>query len=124
MWKERRGSSFESAQISARTIAETALADCAIGRRYALPAVSTPPTLVPTLAAYLLRAKHTASRSRNPLALFQQSFERIFEQIRTSYRGVLSTFVRRRAVFIPVFLGVCFAIFLLTPWLGQDFFPN
>src|SRR6267143_1578067 len=50
MGKERRGSSFESAQISARTIAETALADCAIGRRYALPAVDTPPTSEPTCA--------------------------------------------------------------------------
>ena len=81
-------------------------------------------TLVPTLAAYLLRVKHASSRSRNPLVLFQRSFERIFERIRTSYRGVLSTFVRRRAVFIPSFLGACLATFLLTPWLGQDFFPN
>ncbi len=81
-------------------------------------------TLVPTLAAYLLRVKHASSRSRNPLALSQRSFERTFERIRTSYRGILSTFVRRRAVFIPSFLGACLAIFLLTPWLGQDFFPN
>jgi multidrug efflux pump subunit AcrB len=81
-------------------------------------------TLVPTLAMYLLRVRHASSRSRNPLALFQRSFERIFEHIRSSYRGILSTLVRGRGLFIPSFLGACFAVFLLTPWLGQDFFPN
>src|SRR5712672_2367515 len=50
-------------------------------------------TLVPTLAMYLLRAKHAASQSRNPLALLQRAFERIFERIRSSYRGLLSTVV-------------------------------
>jgi multidrug efflux pump subunit AcrB len=81
-------------------------------------------TLVPTLAMYLLRVKHASSRSRNPLALFQRSFERIFEHIRSSYRVILSTLVRRRAIFIPSFLAACFAVFLLIPWLGQDFFPS
>jgi multidrug efflux pump subunit AcrB len=81
-------------------------------------------TLVPTMAMYLLRVRHASSRSRNPLALFQRSFERIFERIRSSYRGILSTVVRRRGIFIPSFLAACFAVFLLTPWLGQDFFPN
>src|SRR5467141_2286959 len=33
-------------------------------------------TLVPTLAMYLLKAKHAASQSRNPLALLQRAFER------------------------------------------------
>jgi multidrug efflux pump subunit AcrB len=81
-------------------------------------------TLVPTLAMYLLRVKHDSSSSRNPLTLFQRWFERIFERIRTSYRNTLSTLVHRRGVFIPAFLGSCFAVFLLTPWLGEDFFPN
>ena len=81
-------------------------------------------TLVPTLAMYLLRVKHPSSPSRNPLALFQRLFERIFERIRSSYRGMLSTVVHRRGIFIPLFLGACFAVFLLIPWLGQDFFPS
>src|SRR5260370_17861917 len=80
--------------------------------------------LGPTLAMYVLRVKHASSRSRNPLALFQRWFERVFERIRSSYRGILSTLVRRRVIFIPSFLAACFAVFLLTPWLGQDFFPN
>jgi multidrug efflux pump subunit AcrB len=84
-------------------------------------------TLVPTLAMYLLREgeHHQPHLSAwNIPARIQRSFERIFERIRTGYRAVLSTFVRRRAVFIPAFLGACLAIFFLTPWLGQDFFPN
>src|SRR6266550_2996283 len=81
-------------------------------------------TLVPTLAMYLLRVKNASPRSRNPFTLFQRSFERMFERIRSSYRGILSTVVHRRGIFIPLFLGACFAVFLLTPWLGQDFFPS
>jgi multidrug efflux pump subunit AcrB len=73
---------------------------------------------------YLLRVKHASSQSRNPLALFQRLFERTFERIRSGYHGLLSTLVRRRGVFIPSFLGACFAVFVLTPWLGQDFFPS
>src|SRR5437660_9048143 len=46
-------------------------------------------TLVPTLALYLLKAKNASSRSRNPFTLFQRSFERIFERVRTSYQAIL-----------------------------------
>ena len=82
-------------------------------------------TLVPTLALYLLRAKnHGAARSRNPLVWFQQAFERGFERVRDGYRTTLTTLVARRVMFIPVFLGICSAGFLLIPWLGEDFFPS
>jgi len=82
-------------------------------------------TLVPTLALYLLRAKnHAAARTSNPLVWFQQAFERGFERIRAGYRRLLSTLVSRRGVFVPAFLGLCCAAFLLSPWLGEDFFPS
>jgi CzcA family heavy metal efflux pump len=82
-------------------------------------------TLVPTMAMYLLRAKqHGGAPSRNPLVRLQRGFERGFEQLRRSYHGILVTLVRRRAVFIPSFLAGCVAVFVLLPWLGQDFFPN
>ena len=81
-------------------------------------------TLVPTLAMYLLRARErNGGRSRNPFVRFQQAFERRFEQLRHSYHGLLTALVRRRKVFIPAFLAVCLAGFLLVPWLGQNFFP-
>jgi CzcA family heavy metal efflux pump len=82
-------------------------------------------TLVPTMAMYLLRVKpHRTGRSRNPLVRLQQGFEQQFERLRRAYHNLLIQLVRRRAVFLPVFLLCCVSAFLLIPWLGQDFFPN
>ena len=80
-------------------------------------------TLVPTMAMYLLRAK-SSTPSRNPLARLQQGFERQFERFREAYHRAVTVLVRRRAVFAPAFLLCCVAVFALTPWLGQNFFPN
>ncbi|WP_031496811.1 efflux RND transporter permease subunit [Bryobacter aggregatus] len=83
-------------------------------------------TLVPTLAMYLLKAKHHNGneRSFNPLILFQRAFERSFEALRGAYRGLLTALVHWRWVFVPVFLLVCCSSALLVPWLGEDFFPS
>src|SRR5437016_2613774 len=77
-------------------------------------------TLVPTLAAYLLKQKQTKTGpSRNPFTRFHQAFERRFERVRLGYQGLLTTLVQRRYIFIPVFLLACISVFLLVPWLGQ-----
>src|ERR1700757_1402670 len=82
-------------------------------------------TLVPTLAMYLLKAKHgDRAGSRNPFVRFQRGFERTFENLRNSYHSLLESVVRHRRVFIPAFLLTCLAVFLLIPWLGQDFSPS
>ncbi|HEY0147216.1 MAG TPA: efflux RND transporter permease subunit, partial [Methylovirgula sp.] len=84
-------------------------------------------TLVPTMAMYLLTTEKHANagrRTRNPLKMFQQGFEARFERLRLGYRDLLTSFVHNRKTFIVVFLGCVFAVFLLAPWLGQDFFPN
>jgi multidrug efflux pump subunit AcrB len=92
-------------------------------------------TLVPTLANYLLRKQaHAAHRvddlhepavpSRNPLARFQQSFERRFVAIRARYCGLLALSLGHRGALIAGFLGFTLASFALAPYLGQDFFPN
>jgi multidrug efflux pump subunit AcrB len=82
-------------------------------------------TLVPTMAMYLLKAHdHHAVLSRNPLARFQRGFERIFESVRSAYEALLTRLVDIRKLFIPLFLLACFAILLLIPFLGQNFFPN
>ncbi len=81
-------------------------------------------TLVATMAKYLLRARaHEERRSRNPLVVAQQAFERGFTAFRLWYRELLTALVARRALFIPSFLVACLAALLLVPWLGQDFFP-
>ncbi len=82
-------------------------------------------TLVPTLAMYLLTARgHATGKSRNPFVRFQRAFERAFEQRRASYHSLLAVLVRRRMIFVPGFLLFCLAVFALSPWLGQDFFPS
>lgn len=82
-------------------------------------------TLVPTLAMYLLKEhEETEHAPRNVFGRFQRGFERSFEKLRASYRGLLSRLVLSRRLFVPGFLGVCLCAFLLVPWLGQDFFPN
>jgi multidrug efflux pump subunit AcrB len=80
-------------------------------------------TLVPTLAVYLLRAKDHG-HSKNPFVKFQRGFERGFERVRSSYQFLLTKIVFSRKVFVPGFLLVCLAAFLLLPFLGQDFFPS
>jgi CzcA family heavy metal efflux pump len=82
-------------------------------------------TLVPTLAMYLLRAKeHGAVASRGIFARFQRGFERVFERVRERYHSLLQGLVFRRHLFIPSFLGLCLAAFVLVPFLGEDFFPQ
>jgi multidrug efflux pump subunit AcrB len=78
-------------------------------------------TLVPTLAMYLLRHKdHT---STGLFHRFQRAFERGFEFVRSSYSALLERLIDARKLFIPAFLGVCIFMFVLLPFLGQDFFP-
>jgi multidrug efflux pump subunit AcrB len=83
-------------------------------------------TLVPTLAMYLLRPHQEDGpepKSWNFPVRFQRAFERGFERVRMGYLGMLDTCIRRRGLFIPAFLALCAAAFLLVPWLGRDFFP-
>jgi len=79
-------------------------------------------TLVPTLAKYLLKLQHHGP-SRNPFVLFQRGFEHGFNALRAGYQAILAVLVHNRIVFVPIFLMVCIAAFLLYPWVGQDFFP-
>ena len=81
-------------------------------------------TIVPTMALYLLKSGEHHVGHRNIFSRFQAGFERGFQRLRLSYQLLLTTAVHRRAVFIPAFLLVCLSLFLLVPWLGQNFFPG
>jgi CzcA family heavy metal efflux pump len=86
-------------------------------------------TLVPTLAAYLLRGQMqhggaAAVLSRNPLARFQHGFEHRFEQLRGLYRGLLELAVGLRWVFVAGFMALVVLSFGLVPFLGSNFFPS
>jgi multidrug efflux pump subunit AcrB len=86
-------------------------------------------TLVPTMAKYLLLtpAQEEAARAgrSNAFRDAQQRFEERFEQLRTSYHGLLAAAVRRRGAVALGFGAACVAsVVLLFPWLGSDFFPG
>ena len=82
-------------------------------------------TLVPTMALYLLKIhEHFERPTNNPFILLQRLFERAFERLRLNYQLLLTTFVYRRYIFVPAFLGLCVCGLFLFPWLGQDFFPT
>jgi CzcA family heavy metal efflux pump len=87
-------------------------------------------TLVPTMAKYLLKEHDDAEAqkkltSRNPLVRFQLGFTSGFEKFRHGYLRLLTLCVDHAGVFLILFLVFSLAsIGLLTPWLGQDFFPS
>ncbi len=82
-------------------------------------------TLVPTLAMYLLRPKgHYEPGSGGFLTRFQKGFERQFERLRSKYHTTLDKLVYHRKIFVPGFLLVVLMVFILLPFLGQNFFPD
>src|SRR5271170_6218239 len=91
-------------------------------------------TLVPTLAKYLLRTRPAhvdgqgnttePSPSKNPLVRFQRGFEQRFERLRAGYHELLALAIAQRRLFVPGFLGFIAVSFLLTPFLGRNFFPQ
>ncbi|HZT01202.1 MAG TPA: efflux RND transporter permease subunit [Steroidobacteraceae bacterium] len=84
-------------------------------------------TLVLTLAKYWLRTaaqEHAAAANAGPLKRAQRRFEAAFERTRGRYRALLEAVLRRRAVFIPVFLVGAALSLLIYPQLGRNFFPD
>jgi len=85
-------------------------------------------TLVPTMAAYMLRAQVAAKKAGGGrtgfFGRFQAGFERRFDKFRDNYRGLVTKAVERRGLFILGFLAVPLASIALVPALGRDFFPG
>jgi multidrug efflux pump subunit AcrB len=86
-------------------------------------------TLVPTMAAYMLRGQVAARKAggepKGFFGRFQVGFERQFDRFRENYKEVLAKAVARRGRFIFGFLAAALAsVVLIVPWLGRDFFPG
>jgi len=82
-----------------------------------------------TMAAYLLKPHMIHGHdgpppTRNPLVMFQRAFETRFERFRAGYRDALGLALHHRGIFIGGFLAFVAASFLLTPYLGRNFFPS
>ena len=82
-------------------------------------------TLVPTLAMFLLKTHDpNAKPSNNIFSRFHKGFEAGFLWFRDAYHSLLEQLVLRRKAFVPIFLLLCVCVFVLVPFLGQDFFPE
>jgi len=87
-------------------------------------------TVVPTMAKYLLQEHDDAQvakkrLSRNPFVRFQLGFESGFSRMRLGYLRLLTLCVDHAAVFLILFTVFAVgSVALLTPPLGQDFFPS
>jgi multidrug efflux pump subunit AcrB len=87
-------------------------------------------TVVPTMAKYLLKEhdeEETARKhqSRNPLVRFQLGFESGFSKMRLGYLRMLTLCVDHAVLFLVLFTVFAVgSVVLLTPPLGQDFFPS
>ena len=91
-------------------------------------------TLVPTMAAYLLRRQveqhrrerdgHGTTAEPGPFTRFQRGFERRFTAFRARYQVLLAGIVARRGRFIVLFGAASLASLGLIGFLGRDFFPS
>jgi multidrug efflux pump subunit AcrB len=86
-------------------------------------------TLVPTMAAYFLKPHVMHGHdgpppTGNPLVRLQRGFENGFERFRGVYSDLLGLALRHRALFVAGFMMFIAASFLLSPYLGRNFFPS
>ncbi len=87
-------------------------------------------TLVPTMAAWLLRAQVEAHRNPDhghkpgPFTRFQRGFEARFSRFRERYRGILESLVARRGRFAAIFVTCALLSLGLLVFVGEDFFPG
>jgi multidrug efflux pump subunit AcrB len=82
------------------------------------------PASDPVTAALTEDPTQHMSADTGVFARFQHRFEAGFEFVRERYHGLVVFAVEHRRVFIIGFLGVVAASLLLTPWLGENFFPT
>src|SRR5665213_1317214 len=83
-------------------------------------------TVVPTLVMYFLRnhVHETGAEAKGWFGRSHAKFEKGFERLRSAYRSWLNACLHHRRIFAVCFLAFCAASCLLTPFLGQDFFPK
>src|SRR5437588_9175415 len=86
-------------------------------------------TLVPTMVLYMLPKEvplYTDEHATGggPIWKVHQRFDRLFERLRTAYRGLLDRALGNRFLTLALMLGFAGGSFALFPRVGQDFFPT
>src|SRR5476649_2042427 len=85
-------------------------------------------TLVPTMSAYFLKPHAVHGHdgpppTSNPLIRLQRGFEAAFEHFRDVYSDLLGLALLHRTPFVCGFVAFIASSFLLSPFLGRNFFP-
>jgi len=81
-------------------------------------------TLTPVLCAMLLKNHHGKPRRRDPISLFIDAFNRLFEKLTGRYEKLLRSIVTRRTVTFAMLLLFGFGIFAVNARLPSGFVPN
>jgi multidrug efflux pump subunit AcrB len=89
-------------------------------------------TLVPTMVRYLLAGEAARyhgdegviDSGRGIFSAIHHGFQNRFEALRDGYRNLLASALAHRGVAVCAFFLICAACLSLTPFLGQDFFPQ
>ena len=91
-------------------------------------------TLVPTMVRYLLAPEVARYATGEEGAIddsghgffgaIHHGFQSRFEQMRRGYRNLLASALSHRVMVAVAFLLLCAVCFALSPFLGQDFFPQ
>jgi CzcA family heavy metal efflux pump len=88
-------------------------------------------TVVPTMVNFLLKGEHEAEHpghskrtGQNWFVRIHEGFNRCFEGVRSLYHDRLELALRHPRLVVGISLGVVVtSLFILVPYLGEDFFP-
>lgn len=81
-------------------------------------------SLAPVLCAMILKNPHGQPKRKNPVNLFINGFNSVFEKITGCYVKLLNVTVTRRIVTLLVLAGFCFGIFVIDKTLPEGFIPG
>jgi HAE1 family hydrophobic/amphiphilic exporter-1 len=81
-------------------------------------------SLTPVLCAMILKNTHGQRKRKNPISLFIDGFNSVFEKVTGSYIKLLNVTVTRRIVTLLVLAGFGFGIFVVDKTLPSGFIPG
>ncbi len=81
-------------------------------------------TLTPVLCAMILKNTHGRPKSRSPITLFINWFNRRFDKVTDGYTGLLRVIANRRVVTWGMLLAFCAGIYFVNNTLPSGFIPN
>ena len=81
-------------------------------------------SLAPVLCAMILKNTHGQPKRKNPIGLFINGFNSVFEKITGRYIKLLNVTVTRRIVTVLVLVGFGFGVFVIDKTLPEGFIPG